>query len=75
MIVKPDLGAQAYGHGLYFAENESIARYYRDQLSRENPAVSEKALADPELTPVTRTGRRGGTPLRQPERAEPGGGA
>lgn len=26
-------GAQAYGHGLYFAENEEIARYYRDALS------------------------------------------
>jgi GNAT superfamily N-acetyltransferase len=26
-------GAQAYGHGLYFAENEGVARSYRDQLS------------------------------------------
>lgn len=26
-------GAQAYGHGLYFAENEGIARSYRDNLS------------------------------------------
>ena len=26
-------GAQAYGHGLYFAENEGIARSYRDALS------------------------------------------
>jgi hypothetical protein len=26
-------GAQAYGHGLYFAGNEDIARYYRDKLS------------------------------------------
>lgn len=26
-------GAQAYGHGLYFAENENVARSYRDQLS------------------------------------------
>lgn len=26
-------GAQAYGHGLYFAENEGIARGYRDALS------------------------------------------
>ena len=25
-------GAQAYGHGLYFAENEDIAKYYRDTL-------------------------------------------
>jgi hypothetical protein len=27
-------GAQAYGHGLYFAENEGVAREYRDALSR-----------------------------------------
>jgi hypothetical protein len=26
-------GAQAYGHGLYFAENEGVAKAYRDQLS------------------------------------------
>jgi hypothetical protein len=25
-------GAQAYGHGLYFAENENVARQYRDAL-------------------------------------------
>lgn len=26
-------GAQAYGHGLYFAEGEGVAKSYRDQLS------------------------------------------
>lgn len=26
-------GAQAYGHGLYFAENEGVARSYRNKLS------------------------------------------
>lgn len=26
-------GAQAYGHGLYFAENEGVAKEYRDSLS------------------------------------------
>lgn len=26
-------GAQAYGHGLYFAGDENVARYYRDQLT------------------------------------------
>jgi len=26
-------GAQAYGHGLYFAENEGVARSYRDALA------------------------------------------
>lgn len=29
-------GAQAYGHGLYFAENPKVAADYRDQLSRNN---------------------------------------
>jgi hypothetical protein len=27
-------GAQAYGHGLYFAENEGVARGYRDRLKQ-----------------------------------------
>lgn len=27
-------GAQAYGHGLYFAENEDVAKGYRDTLSK-----------------------------------------
>ena len=27
-------GAQAYGHGLYFAENEGVARSYRDALAK-----------------------------------------
>ncbi|MFM2004815.1 MAG: hypothetical protein RLZZ09_470 [Pseudomonadota bacterium] len=42
-------GAQAYGHGLYFAEQEGIARSYRDGLSAakrpvipEDPALLEK---------------------------------
>jgi hypothetical protein len=26
-------GAQAYGHGLYFAGNEAVAKFYRDKLS------------------------------------------
>jgi hypothetical protein len=26
-------GAQAYGQGLYFAENEKVAKEYRDQLT------------------------------------------
>ncbi|MCA3704235.1 MAG: hypothetical protein INF12_14530 [Methylobacterium sp.] len=28
-------GAQAYGHGLYFAEREGVARAYRDVLSKQ----------------------------------------
>jgi hypothetical protein len=27
-------GAQAYGHGLYFADSEDVARQYRDELSQ-----------------------------------------
>ena len=30
-------GAQAYGHGLYFAENEGVARGYRDKLAGYSP--------------------------------------
>ena len=36
-------GAQAYGHGLYFAENEGVARGYRDQLSRPYYATEDGA--------------------------------
>lgn len=32
-------GAQAYGHGLYFAENEGVARSYRDSLSHDGLGV------------------------------------
>lgn len=34
-------GAQAYGHGLYFAENEGVARGYREQLA-SNQIPTEK---------------------------------
>ena len=30
-------GAQAYGHGLYFAENPAVAADYKNSLSRANP--------------------------------------
>jgi hypothetical protein len=30
-------GAQAYGHGLYFAESEGVAKSYRDALSLDTP--------------------------------------
>lgn len=33
-------GAQAYGHGLYFAENEGTARSYRDALAPKNSNVN-----------------------------------
>jgi len=32
-------GAQAYGHGLYFAESEDVARSYRDALAPKNANV------------------------------------
>ena len=32
-------GAQAFGHGLYFSENEDVARYYRDLLGRHDPQI------------------------------------
>ena len=32
-------GAQAYGHGLYFAEREGVARSYRDALAKDNMSV------------------------------------
>jgi hypothetical protein len=32
-------GAQAYGHGLYFAESEDVARSYRDALAPQNANV------------------------------------
>ncbi len=39
-------GAQAYGHGLYFAEKESVAKSYRDSLA--------KVVGDPQLSPAAR---------------------
>ena len=30
-------GAQAYGHGMYLADSEGVARSYRDQLSADGP--------------------------------------
>jgi hypothetical protein len=38
-------GAQAYGHGLYFAGSEDVAKYYRDMLANEVPS-SGKTEAD-----------------------------
>jgi hypothetical protein len=40
-------GAQAYGHGLYFAENEGVARSYRDQLSGGTLTYDGKPLGSP----------------------------
>lgn len=35
-------GAQAYGHGLYFAEREGVARSYRDSLGDGNATIDGK---------------------------------
>jgi hypothetical protein len=40
-------GAQAYGHGLYFAENEGIARGYRDELSPSLITVDGRVVESP----------------------------
>jgi hypothetical protein len=32
-------GAQAYGHGLYFAENEGVAKSYRDTLAAQHDSA------------------------------------
>jgi hypothetical protein len=44
-------GAQAYGHGLYFAENPEVAKYYRDALS--DVALTMRGLRGKDLTPDT----------------------
>lgn len=37
-------GAQAYGHGLYFAENEGVAKSYRDQLAGDVSTIGDLAV-------------------------------
>jgi len=39
-------GAQAYGHGLYFAGNEKIAKSYRDKLSMGASSIDGRPMAD-----------------------------
>jgi hypothetical protein len=39
-------GAQAYGHGLYFAENEEVAAGYRSSLSAGNPHSPEDVASN-----------------------------
>jgi hypothetical protein len=39
-------GAQAYGHGLYFAENKKVAQAYRDDLSYWTPSASVDEAAN-----------------------------
>ena len=37
-------GAQAYGHGLYFADSEDVARSYRDVLSKSGTDGAQRRL-------------------------------
>ena len=43
-------GVQAYGHGLYFASNEDVARDYRDRLGRQDETSGE-TMADQYVIP------------------------
>lgn len=43
-------GAQAYGHGLYFAEAEDVARSYRDQLGGFKFFVGDQPFNDKDPT-------------------------
>jgi hypothetical protein len=45
-------GAQAYGHGLYFAESEDVARGYRDALSKQVTLDGKPMLSHPSDGPV-----------------------
>ena len=38
-------GAQAYGHGLYFAETEATARAYRDNLTQMRVGAAQRQLS------------------------------
>ncbi|MGE5164379.1 MAG: hypothetical protein ACM3IH_10200 [Sphingobacteriales bacterium] len=40
-------GAQAYGHGLYFAENPKVAQEYRDALTKQSPQLRQSYYGDP----------------------------
>lgn len=56
-------GAQAYGHGLYFAESEGVARSYRDSLSGLN--VSGQQLSRPEAVDAFSTVAKAAAPIDQ----------
>lgn len=41
-------GAQAYGYGLYFTDSESIAKFYRDTISRRQDGIPQSVPDNPE---------------------------
>lgn len=48
-------GAQAYGHGLYFADSEDVARGYRDALTMPRIEVSGKTVDSPYTYDILQT--------------------
>lgn len=67
-------GVQAYGHGLYFAENEGVAKVYRDQTSADGFLDPNGKIWNPmslRHMNVRATAARNGTDLNAPiEKAE-----
>lgn len=57
-------GAQAYGHGLYFAEAENVARSYRDKLSDNVDKVAARANFDRILKEIDETQKVDPSPHR-----------
>lgn len=41
-------GAQSYGHGLYFADSEAVAKQYRDQLASDTLKTPRGEIFDPQ---------------------------
>ena len=48
-------GAQAYGHGLYFADREDVAKAYRDALTRPRFEVAGKPVDSPYNADIQKT--------------------
>jgi hypothetical protein len=61
-------GAQAYGHGLYFAEREGVAKSYRDRLARSVKSHFEAGgtrLTPAELEKMRNVSTKSATPAVQ----------
>lgn len=60
-------GAQAYGHGLYFAENEGVAKGYRDRLTIDqtnSPIAAGKGYeSNPDVQRILSEVKRLGLPV------------
>lgn len=53
-------GAQAYGHGLYFAENPEVAKGYKEALSNRGYSINGEPVHDEITAHWADVGRRGG---------------